>query len=55
MLSFNHFIVGNSTFSLMAALLNTNRDKFIIIADPWFRNVNKDIDIPNVIKIKNTL
>mgnify|MGYP001325043640 CR=1 FL=1 len=33
-----HFIVGNSTFSLMAAHIKENINTKIVIADPWFRN-----------------
>ena len=54
MLLNQHFIVGNSTFSLMAAFLKEESDTKIIVADPWFRGEgNKDFIKENWIKIKN--
>tara|TARA_B110000444_G_scaffold151054_1_gene141356 strand:- start:21889 stop:22719 length:831 start_codon:yes stop_codon:yes gene_type:complete len=54
MLLNQHFIVGNSTFSLMAAFLKEELDTKIIVADPWFRGQeNKDFIKDNWIKIKN--
>ena len=38
MLKCENFIVGNSTFSLMAAHIKENINTKIVIADPWFRN-----------------
>ena len=38
MLKYENFIVGNSTFSLMAAHIKEGINTKIIIADPWFRN-----------------
>ncbi len=54
MINNQHFIVGNSTFSLLAAFLGEREDSLILVADPWFRernfgNLTKD----NWIKIKN--
>ena len=54
MINNQHFIVGNSTFSLMAAFLGEREDSMVLVADPWFRkrdygNLTKD----NWIKIKN--
>lgn len=43
MLQHNNFIVGNSTFSLIAAILSLEKNKKILISKPWFRNKNKDI------------
>ena len=37
MLSYNNFIVGNSTFSLIAAFMMESDSSIIIIADPWFK------------------
>jgi hypothetical protein len=54
MLLNQHFIVGNSTFSLMAAFLKEELDTKIIVADPWFRGEeNKDFIKDNWIKINN--
>jgi len=36
--SFENFIVGNSTFSLIAALLGEVDESLILTANPWFRN-----------------
>jgi len=55
MLTYENFIVGNSTFSLVPALLSDAKNKIIIIADPWYRNTKIDIDIPGALKIKNQL
>ena len=54
MLKCENFIVGNSTFSLMAAFIKETENTKIIIADPWFRN-NKYKNLFNEkwIKIKN--
>tara|TARA_B100000902_G_scaffold109585_1_gene111217 strand:- start:32 stop:928 length:897 start_codon:yes stop_codon:yes gene_type:complete len=54
MINNQHFIIGNSTFSLMAAFLGEKEDSIVLVADPWFRkrdygNLTKD----NWIKIKN--
>ena len=54
MLLNQHFIVGNSTFSLMAAFLKEELDTKIIVADPWFRGEeNKDFIKDNWIRINN--
>ena len=53
MLSYENFIVGNSTFSLVPALLSNSKNKKIFVADPWFRNTNIDIEVPDAIKIFN--
>ena len=54
MLSHENFIVGNSTFSLIAAILMEKKESKIIVADPWFRNQEKELNIKkNWIKIKN--
>ncbi len=54
MLNHKHFIIGNSTFSLMAAIINEQTDSIIQIASPWFRNRN-DINFAknNWIKVEN--
>ncbi len=54
MLTYENFIVGNSTFSLIPALISNEKNKKIIIADPWYRNTKINIDFPGAIKIKNT-
>ena len=50
-----NFVVGNSTFSLIAAILNLSKSSHILVAEPWFRNKNRDLNIPdNWIKINNS-
>jgi hypothetical protein len=54
MLSYNNFIVGNSTFSLIAAFIVASSTSIVIIADPWFREVrHPGFDFKNWIKIEN--
>ena len=54
MFNYENYIIGNSTFSLMAAFLGEREDSIVLVADPWFKkrnfgNLTKD----NWIKIKN--
>ena len=42
MLQNKHFIVANSTFSLIAAFVKEMDDSIIIVSDPWFRNKEKE-------------
>jgi hypothetical protein len=55
MINNQHFIIGNSTFSLMAAFLGeTRRVQLVIVADPWFRQSSyKNLTKDTWIKIKN--
>jgi len=46
MLQNKHFIVSNSTLSLIAAFFGEQEDSIIMVADPWFRNKEK----PNLFK-----
>ena len=56
MVSFENYIVGNSTFPLIAALLGSTDESRVIIADPWFRNSFKNLGFNNNwIKIENSL
>lgn len=55
MLLYNNFIVGNSTFSLLAAFLKESSSSIIIVADPWFRKIqHPGFLFDNWISIKNT-
>jgi len=38
MLNFQNYIVGNSTFSLIAAILSETKNSLIIVSNPWFKN-----------------
>jgi len=54
MLLNQHFVVGNSTFSLMAAFIKEEKDTKVIVANPWFRGEeNKNFIKDNWIKIPN--
>ncbi len=54
MLNNENYIVGNSTFPLLAALLSETNKSLIIIADPWFRNKERNLNLNNKwIKIEN--
>lgn len=54
MLSYNNFIVGNSTFSLIAAFIVESDSSIVVIADPWFREIrHPGFDFKNWIKIEN--
>tara|TARA_Y100000389_G_C17407256_1_gene488785 strand:- start:369 stop:1244 length:876 start_codon:yes stop_codon:yes gene_type:complete len=54
MIQQKHFIIGNSTFSLIAAALSEQDDSVIIIASPWFRHKDKkNLSKVNWIQIEN--
>ena len=54
MIEHQHFIVCNSTFSLLAALLNEQKESYVLVADPWFRNKEKNLIYKdNWVKIQN--
>ena len=54
MIQHKHFIIGNSTFSLIAAVLSEQDNSIIIIASPWFRNKDKkNLSKENWIQIEN--
>jgi hypothetical protein len=54
MIQQKHFIIGNSTFSLIAAALSEQDDSITIIASPWFRHKDKkNLSKENWIKIEN--
>ena len=54
MIQHKHFIVGNSTFSLLAAALSEQDDSITIIASPWFRHKDKkNLSKENWIQIEN--
>tara|TARA_B100002019_G_C21241483_1_gene585805 strand:+ start:603 stop:1475 length:873 start_codon:yes stop_codon:yes gene_type:complete len=54
MLEHKHFVIGNSTFSLLSAVISQNKDSLILVADPWFKNKKKEsIYIDGSIKIPN--
>lgn len=38
MLNYQHYIVGNSSFSFWAAFLSSTESSFVTVPDPWFKN-----------------
>ena len=54
MLKHNNFIISNSTFSLIPAILKENETSKIISPFPWYRNSNKELNLKqNWIKLGN--
>ena len=54
MLVFENFIISNSTYSLIAALLSEKDNSNIYYPDPWFRNEDKTLKLKkNWIKLPN--
>lgn len=45
MFSFENYVVGNSSFSLVPAVLSEGANSKILVADPWFRNSKRDLKI----------
>jgi len=55
MITNEHYIICNSTFALIAAILAEKKSSHVLIADPWMRNYkNEKLFKSNWIKIKNT-
>ena len=54
MLKHNNFIISNSTFSLIPAILKENETSKIISPFPWYRKSNKELNLKqNWIKLGN--
>ena len=54
MFSCENFIIGNSTLSLIPALLTKSKSPLVIVADPWMKNSKQDLNFKKSwIKIKN--
>tara|TARA_A100001035_G_scaffold257779_1_gene234041 strand:- start:1297 stop:2142 length:846 start_codon:yes stop_codon:yes gene_type:complete len=54
MFNFQNFIIGNSSFPLIPAIFSNSKNNLIIIADPWMKNQNIDLNFDKTwIKIKN--
>ena len=51
MIAFENFIISNSTFSLVPALLVSDSYSKVIYPDPWIKNKSLDINFDNWIKI----
>ena len=53
-LKYENYIISNSTFSLIPAILNENKNNKIFVPEPWFRDMEKSINYKdNWIRIKN--
>lgn len=54
MFNFENFIIGNSTFSLIPALLTNSKKQLVIVADPWMKNSKVDLKFERSwVKIRN--
>ena len=59
----DHFIIGSSSYSWWAAWLSQSKDKIVIVADKWFKNLlyngvqlcdqEKDIFLSSWIKLSS--
>ena len=56
MITFENFLVGNSTFPLIASILGSTSKSLVAVADPWFRNSHKNFGFSdNWIRITNKI
>jgi len=54
MMKYENFIVGNSSFSLIPAILSKNKATKIFVADPWFKNSSRDLNFDDsYLKLRN--
>ena len=54
MMKYEHYIIGNSSFSLIPAVTSEVPGSINIVADPWFRNAFRNLNFKeNWIKVKN--
>lgn len=44
MMKYKNYIIGNSSFSLVSAVISCEKDSLVIVAAPWFRNSNRDLN-----------
>ena len=55
MFNFENYVVGNSTFSLVPSILTKSKNPIIIVADPWMKYSNRDLNIDKSwVKITNS-
>ena len=45
MLSYENYIIANSSFSYMAAHLGSSENSKVLYPEPWFLNKNKNISV----------
>ena len=54
MLSYSNFIIGNSSYSFWAALIGSDNDSVVIVAEPWFRDHQHPVlKLDNWYSVKN--
>lgn len=54
MMKYEHYIIGNSSFSLIPAVTSEVPGSINVVADPWFRNAFRNLNFKeNWIKVKN--
>ena len=54
MFNFENYVVGNSTFSLVPSILTKSKNPLVIVADPWMKYSNRDLNIDKSwVKIRN--
>ena len=54
MLSYSNFIIGNSSYSFWAALIGSDNDSIVIVAEPWFRDHQHPVlKLDNWYSVKN--
>ena len=54
MMEYKHFIIGNSSFSLIPAVISEMSGSINIVADPWFKNAFRDLNFKESwVKVKN--
>lgn len=46
MIKYENFIISNSTFSLIPAMLGKSKDKNVFVPEPWFRNLQSFKNYP---------
>jgi hypothetical protein len=52
--TYQNYIISNSTFSIIPAILSSGPEGKVFVPDPWFRNMNRDFKYPkNWVRIKN--
>ena len=47
MIKHENFIISNSTFSFMSALIGSNKNNYVVQPNPWMKNKNKKLYIKN--------
>ena len=54
MMKYEHYIIGNSSFSLIPAVISEVHGSINVVADPWFRNAFRNLNFKeNWIRVRN--